>query len=290
MTRIVDSLAEISAPYDALLCDLWGCVHDGIRPFPAAVAALQSYRAGGGKVILVTNAPRQGSAVRAQLDTMGLPHDAYDDIASSGDAARAAMYRGAVGGKVWFMGEPHDEVFFEPMPEIDSPVQITRVPLDKAEGIVCTGPFNPLADPADLRPQLLFAKQKGLKLLCANPDLVVDRGEVREWCAGEVARLYEEMGGECLYFGKPHPAIYDRARLRLAALGPVPGLERLLAIGDGIHTDIQGALGEDIDSLFITGGLAGAATKTTDQPDPDALAAFVAGAQITPTFAMGLLR
>jgi len=290
MTRIIDRLDEISAPYDVLLCDLWGCVHDGVRPYPAAVAALQAFRATGGKVILVTNAPRQRSAVRAHLDEMGLPADAYDDIASSGDAARAAMYRGAVGEKVWFMGEPHDEVFFEPMALVEDPVEITRVSLDAAEGIVCTGPFDALADPAELRPQLLYAKQKGLKLLCANPDIVVDRGDVREWCAGAVARLYTEMGGESLYFGKPHPAIYDLARARLAALGKVPGPERILAIGDGIHTDIQGALGEDIDSLFITGGLAAEETKTSQQPDPQALEALVSREMITPTFAAGFLR
>ena len=290
MTRIIDRLDEISAPYDVLLCDLWGCVHDGVRPYPAAVAALQAFRATGGKVILATNAPRQRSAVRAHLDEMGLPADAYDDIASSGDAARAAMYRGAVGEKVWFMGEPHDEVFFEPMALVEDPVEITRVSLDAAEGIVCTGPFDALADPAELRPQLLYAKQKGLKLLCANPDIVVDRGDVREWCAGAVARLYTEMGGESLYFGKPHPAIYDLARARLAALGKLPGPERILAIGDGIHTDIQGALGEDIDSLFITGGLAAEETKTSQQPDPQALEALVSREMITPTFAAGFLR
>ncbi|GKY86994.1 TIGR01459 family HAD-type hydrolase [Sinisalibacter aestuarii] len=290
MTRIVETLAEISQPYDVLLCDLWGCVHDGIRPFPAAVAALQKFRAGGGTVILVTNAPRQRSAVQAQLDRMDLPRDSYDDIASSGDAARAAMYRGAAGEKVWFMGEPHDEVFFEPMQLIENPVEITRVPLDEAEGIICTGPFDPLANPADLRPHLLYAKQKGLKLLCANPDLVVDRGEVREWCAGEIARIYTEMGGESLYFGKPHPAIYDLARARLAALGIAPDNSRILAVGDGIHTDIQGALGEDIDSLFVTGGLAADETKTSQQPDPAALDAFIQREMVTPTYASGFLR
>jgi HAD superfamily hydrolase (TIGR01459 family) len=290
MTRIVDTLAEISEPYDVLLCDLWGCVHDGIAPLPAAVAALQRYRAGGGTVILVTNAPRQRSAIAAQFDEMGLPSDAYDDIASSGDAARAAMFRGAVGNKVWFMGEPRDEVFFEPMQLVDDPVEIARVPLDEAEGIVCTGPFDPLADPADLRPQLLYAKHKGLKLLCANPDIVVDRGDVREWCAGAVARLYTEMGGESQYFGKPHPAIYDLARARLAVLGASTDNSRILAIGDGIHTDIQGALGEDIDSLFITGGLAAAATKTAQNPDPAALDAFIQREMITPTYASGFLR
>ncbi len=290
MTRIIERLDEISAPYDVLLCDLWGCVHDGIRPLPEAVAALQRFRASGGTVILVTNAPRQRSAVRAQLDEMGLPRDSWDDIASSGDAARVAMYRGTVGEKVWFMGEPRDEVFFEPATLVENPVEITRVPLEEAEGIVCTGPFDPLADPADLRPQLLYAKQKGLKLLCANPDIVVDRGDVREWCAGAVAALYTEMGGESLYFGKPHPAIYDLVRARLAALGKASDNTRMLAVGDGIRTDIQGAQGEDLDSVFITGGLAAQATGTDRQPDPAALDSFVAEEMVTPTFAMGFLR
>ena len=136
----------------------------------------------------------------------------------------------------------------------------------------------------------LYAKTKGMKLLCANPDIVVDRGETREWCAGALAQLYTEMGGESLYFGKPHPPVYDLARRRLAELGTDIPDNRILAIGDGIGTDIRGALGEDLDSVFITGGLAARETGTDRQPDPDALKEFVAGAQITPTFAMGFLR
>ena len=292
MTRIVETLAEISEPYDALLCDLWGCVHDGERPLPDAVAALRTFRAAGTnrRVILITNAPRQKTVVAAELDRLGLPRDTWDDIASSGDTARAAMFRGAVGAKVWFIGEPRDDVFFEPLADITDAVAIERVALEQAEGIVCTGPFDAQADPEVLRPQLLLAKQKGLKLLCANPDVVVDRGELREWCAGAVARLYDEMGGESLYFGKPQPAIYDLARTRLANVGGTIDPSRILAIGDGIRTDIKGALGEDLDSLFITGGLAAAETGTTRQPDPDKLEKFIASEMVTPTFAAGFLR
>jgi ribonucleotide monophosphatase NagD (HAD superfamily) len=141
-----------------------------------------------------------------------------------------------------------------------------------------------------LRPELLYAKAKGMKLLCANPDIVVDRGETREWCAGAIARLYTEMGGESLYFGKPHPPIYDLGRRRLAELGKPVEAPRILAVGDGIHTDIQGAQGEDIDSLFITGGLAASETRTARQPDAAALEALVAREMITPTYAMGFLR
>lgn len=290
MTRIITSLAEISHGYDALFVDLWGCVHDGVRALPAACAALSAYRAAGGAVVLVTNSPRPRGDVERQLRHFGVPADAWDAIATSGDSARAAMFRGAVGQRVWFVGQPQETLFFEPLRLIETPVEITCVPLDEAEGIVCTGPFDPLADPAVMRPQLLYAKQKRLKLLCANPDIVVDRGEVREWCAGALARLYTEMGGESLYFGKPHPPIYDLARRRLAALGRDVEAARILAIGDGAQTDISGAMGEDIDSLFISGGLAAAETATSDQPDPVALTAYLERENVAPTYAIGFLR
>ena len=291
MTRIIPALSEISAQYDALFVDLWGCVHDGVTAYPEAIAALQAYRKSGGIVILVTNSPKPREGVAAQLGQFGVPADAYDSIASSGDSARSAMFRGMVGEKVYFMGEwTRDSGFFDPIEIINDPAQITRVPLQEAQGIVCCGPFDPMADPAVNRADFLYAKQKGMKLLCANPDIVVDRGKVREWCAGALAALYTEMGGESLYFGKPHPPIYDLARRRLNALANKVDSSRILAIGDGIHTDIQGAQGEDIDSLFITGGLAASETKTKDQPDADALEAFVTKQMITPTYAIGRLR
>ena len=261
MTRLITALTDISDKYDALFVDLWGCVHDGVRALPDAVAALQSYRAQGGTVVLVTNSPRARGGVEKQLDGFGVPRDAWDTIATSGDSARAAMFQGVVGEKVWFIGQPFDDRFFDPLHLIENPVPITRVPLEEAEGIVCIGPFDPHSDPADLRPQFLYAKQKGLKLLCANPDIVVDRGEVREWCAGALARLYTEMGGTSLYFGKPHPPIY-----------------------------VAGAMGEDIDSLFISGGLAANETKTSHQPDEAALTAYLSKENASPTYTIGFLR
>jgi ribonucleotide monophosphatase NagD (HAD superfamily) len=164
------------------------------------------------------------------------------------------------------------------------------VPLEQATGIVCMGPQDSMADPETMRPQFLMAKQMGLKLLCANPDIVVDRGDIREWCAGALAQLYTEMGGESLYFGKPHPPIYDLARRRLFGLGVDVPDSAILAIGDGVITDIKGAMGEDIDSLFISGGLAAAETKTVTQPDPDLLAAYLEAEQSNPTFTIGHLR
>lgn len=289
MTQIITNLSDIAHSYDALFVDLWGCVHDGKTPFADAVAALVAYRRSGGKVVLVTNAPRHRSAVEAQLSQIGVDPAAWDSIATSGDSARAAMFRGAVGEKVYFLGWDQDLSFFDPMRLIENPVPITRVPLDQAEGIVCCGPADPHADPSAHRGELLYAKQKGLKLLCANPDIVVDRGGVREWCAGALAQIYTEMGGESLYFGKPHPPIYDLARRRLAQIADVAD-DRILCIGDGPHTDILGAVGEGLDSLFITGGIAAAETRTRQQPDPQALTDYLAQQQLSPPFAIGFLR
>ena len=291
MTQIISALDQISDRYKALFVDLWGCVHNGITAYPEAVAALKAYRDQGGKVVLVTNSPKPRAGVAEQLKQFNVPADCYDTIATSGDSARSAMFRGAVGEKVYFMGEwERDAGFFEPLKILEHPIHIERVPLDEAEGIVCCGPFDPMADPAVNRPDFLYAKQKGLKLLCANPDIVVDRGEVREWCAGALAKLYTEMGGESLYFGKPHPPIYDLARRRLHALGTDVPDDEILAIGDGPHTDIAGAMGEGIDSLFISGGLAAAETKTSHHPDPDSLSDYILKEKINPTYTIGRLR
>lgn len=290
MTQIITSLAEISDRYDALFCDLWGCVHDGLTPFDEAIAAMQAFRVKGGTVMLVTNAPRPHEPVRRQLESIGVPEDAYDGIATSGDSARAAMFSGAVGENVYFIGQPQDQVFFSPLELIENPVTITQVPVEEADGIVCCGPFDSLADLEVMRPQFLLAKNKGLKLLCANPDIVVDRGDTREWCAGALAQLYTELGGESLYFGKPHPPIYDLARHRLDALGKSIPDHRILCVGDGVLTDIDGALGEELDSLFITGGLAARETKTENQPDPTALEAYLANEMMQPTYSIGKLR
>jgi HAD superfamily hydrolase (TIGR01459 family) len=257
---------------------------------PEAVAALQSYRAHGGTVVLVTNSPRPRVGVEAQLKHFGVPDDAWDSIATSGDSARAAMFQSVVGKRVYFIGLPHDLPFFDPIHVVSNPVEITRVALDEAEGIVCTGPFDGTVDPTVLLPDLRLAQRNGLKLLCANPDLVVDRGTRREWCAGAVAQLYQEIGGQSLYFGKPHAPIYDLARKRLEALGKSLPNAAILAIGDGAQTDISGARDAGIDALFITGGLAAQETLTRQQPDPIALADYLDNQSVAPAFSIGFLR
>ncbi len=290
MVQIVEHLSDISDRYDAVFCDVWGCLHDGVTAFPEAVEALRAFRRKGGAVVLLTNAPRPRADVARQLVQFHTPDDCWDTIATSGDSARVAMFEGIIGDRVWFMGKDYDLTFFEPPAIVPNPIAVRRVGLDEATGIACLGPFDAHADPSVNRPEFLYAKQKGLTLLCANPDIIVDRGEQREWCAGALAQLYTEMGGESLYFGKPHPPVYTLARQRLAQIREGVPDGRILCIGDGIHTDIKGALGEDLDSLYITGGLARAETGTRRQPEPELLDTHVASVQMSPTYAIGYLR
>ena len=289
MSKIIQSLSQIGADYDVLFCDLWGCLHNGKQPYPAAVAALQAFRAGGGKVVLMTNAPRPNQFVIAQLDRMGVPRDAWDIVVSSGDAAQEAMFAGAVGRKVWHIGTEKDDGFFDDIPgEFADAPPIHRVSLEEAEGIVATGPFDELTEtPGDYHDRLMAARDRGLPMLCANPDVIVDMGETRIYCAGALAEYYEGLGGQSLYFGKPHPPIYDRAR-RLLDLGPDA---RLLAIGDGVFTDVKGALDQGIDALFVTGGLAADALgPDVENPDLALLLDWLGGHALAPQYSIGRLR
>jgi len=296
MTEILRSLADLAGRYDAVFCDLWGCLHNGKTAFPAAVAALRAYRAAGGVVVLVTNSPRPTSNVIVQLDGFGVPRDAWDVIATSGDAAQMGMLSGGVGRRVHHIGAPKDEVFFTDFAAdlaayAASQPPITRVALKDAEGIVCTGLTDDQTEtPEDYRAALLLGKTLGLPMLCANPDIIVDMGDKRLYCAGALAQAYEAMGGIALYFGKPHPPIYDLARRRLAQVSDKSD-PQILCIGDGFGTDIQGGIGEGLDTLFITGGLeADSFGPDVENPDPDLLTQWLGAQKLSPSFAMGRLR
>ena len=291
MTRIINTFSEISANYDAVFCDLWGCLHNGQRPFAAAVSALETFRDAGGFVLLLTNSPRPKASVEIQLDGIGVPRDLNHEVATSGDSARSALASGAFGTDVFHIGPDRDAPFFasDDIPEL---AKINRVPLDRAQSIVCTGLFDDQTEtPEDYAAIFLEAKNRGLDLLCANPDIVVDHGDKRIYCAGALAKAYTERGGASHYFGKPHAPIYELARNRLTtALGRVIDAKRILCIGDGIGTDILGAVNEDLDSLFISGGLAAAETDTNPQPDPEKLDIFLQLHKMTPTATIGHLR
>ncbi|MEM8793426.1 MAG: TIGR01459 family HAD-type hydrolase [Pseudomonadota bacterium] len=283
---VISSLADIAGDYDAILCDLWGCYHNGITPYQAAVDACRSVRSAGGTVVLLTNAPRPAPHVKSFLDKIGSPEDSYDAIVSSGAACQAALTSGRHGTAFYYLGPDRDlhmltGVGLEPTPEAE------------ADAVLCTGLVDEwnedLEDYAELLGRL---RNRNLPLLCANPDIVVDRGEQRFWCAGALARLYGEIGGEVLYFGKPHRPIYERAMEVLAeTAGREIPAQRVLAIGDGPATDVKGGCTFGLDTLFVTGGLAlGELGPDPERPDPALLDDYLATQGLNPRYAIGRLR
>jgi HAD superfamily hydrolase (TIGR01459 family) len=242
-------LSALSRQFPVWLCDVWGVVHDGLTPIPSAVAALQKHRAQGGKVILITNAPRPSSYVVKHLDEMGVAKSAYDAIVSSGDVTRKLMTVHEQGG-LYHLGPEIDVVLFKGL-------SVKRVELEQATAVLCTGLLDERVETAtDYLPLLTRMKSLGLTMICANPDKVVRKGDVIVPCAGALAEAYEEIGGKVLMAGKPFAPIYDTA-LELAG-----GHNRaeVMAIGDGPETDIKGALANDLACLFITGGINTSAT------------------------------
>lgn len=284
MTRIIERLDEVSAGYDVLFCDLWGCLHNGLRAYPAAVEALRRFRAAGGAVALMSNAPRVATATAAQIKGMGAPRDCYDVIVTSGDATRAAMTSGAMPARVEYVGPDRDLPLFDGAP-------VSAVPREEAEGVVVTGFRDDSNEtPDDYLPAMRDWLARGWTMYCANPDIMVDRGETRAWCGGAIAARYGEMGGAVVQTGKPHRPIYD---LGFAEARALTGKEapRALMIGDGVLTDVQGAANVGIDCLFVTGGLAAAdVSDDPERPDPARLDAFLARHGLAPAFAIGRLR
>lgn len=286
MTEIIDALADVSGAYDAVLCDLWGVYHNGVAPHGAAVAALRAYRERGGIVVLLTNAPRPDFSVAAQLARMGAPEDSHDLIVTSGDATVEALKTGDFGARAYHIGPRRDHDLFDGL-------AIERVPLAEADFILCSGLFDDSTEsPDDYTETCRIARERGLVMVCANPDIVVDRGARRIWCGGALARAYERAGGEARYFGKPHRPIYDLAIARIeAATGRALDRARILAIGDGPATDVTGAAANGMDCLFIAGGLGAEELLETDGTlEPETLAPWLAAREIAPRKALAFLR
>lgn len=285
MTTIIESLDRIAGDYDAVLCDLWGCYHDGIRAYPAAMAALRRFRARGGAVILLTNAPRPAPSVEKFLAHIGAEPDTWDAIVSSGEACQKALTSGVYGSRFHYVGPERD---FHMLTEAG----LAPAPLEEAGAILCTGLRDDRTEaPEDYAAEMDAWAARGLTLLCANPDIVVDRGNERLWCAGAIAQRYEAAGGDVLWFGKPHPPVYQRCREVLDELGrPAPD-RRILAIGDGILTDVAGADRQGLDCLFISGGLAAEEVGTDPEaPDPARLTDWLAAHGASPRYTIGRLR
>ncbi len=288
MTRIITSFREIASDFDVLFFDVWGCLHNGVKPYPKAIEGLMEYKANGGTVVLLTNSPRPGHITTKQINSIGVVRDSWDIIVTSGDTAQHSLFRGDVGENIYHIGTENEYPFFQHGLNHNNSTIINRVPLHEAEGIVCTGPFDESLDnPSDYLPDLEVALTKGLKLLCANPDLEVYRGERKVICAGAIAQQYDKIGGEVLLFGKPRPEIYDLACNRSENI--VENLEknRILCVGDGPLTDITGAIQNGYASLFVTGGLAKKETGTSLHPDPEKLNRFLKHTGLRPDYAIG---
>jgi HAD superfamily hydrolase (TIGR01459 family) len=245
----VEGLQSLAESYDLVLCDVWGVLHNGVKAYEAASDALTRFRAKGGRVVLVSNAPRPGASVGTQLDGFQVPRSAYDAIVTSGDLTRLAIQE-RIDRIVHHIGPPRD------MP-IYNGLDVRFGSIGEADYVVCSGFDNDEEETVeDYRPQLEAMRRRNLLMVCANPDLIVERGHMILPCAGTIALAYEEMGGEVFYAGKPHRPVYERA---LAVASDLAGhaipKERVLAIGDAIRTDIAGAVGFGIDALMIARGI-----------------------------------
>jgi len=271
---VIERFEPLARAYDVLLCDVWGVVHNGVAAFAEAGDALTRFRAAGGTVILITNAPRPGAAVQKILDGLGVPCSAYDAITSSGDVTRGII-EARPAQRVFHIGPPRDRPIF-------AGLDVTFAPVETADYAVCSGLFDDTIEtPEDYREMLAFMRQRSLFMVCANPDIFVERGETLVYCAGALADAYVALGGEALYCGKPHTPIYETALGQAAALrgGEVPPRARVLAIGDSVRTDLAGAAAFGVDCLFVISGLHAGEVGSRETPDPAGLSAlFAAGA------------
>jgi len=257
MTAPVPTLGgfrEIADAYDLILCDVWGVLHDGTRRHGAASEALMRFRAMPGerprRVVLVSNAPRPWAGVQTILDGYGVPRDAYDAILTSGDLTRSLIAQHP-GERVHHLGPERDAGIFEDL-------DLTLVPAADAQRVVCTGLFDDDTETAaDYADTLADIHARGVPMICANPDLVVERAGRLIPCAGVIAAAYEDLGGAVVYAGKPHRPVYEEALRRAAGLdGDAPVVRsRTIMVGDAIRTDIAGASGFGIPSLLVARGI-----------------------------------
>jgi len=285
---LIAGLAELAGRYDGLLVDLWGCLHNGVVAYGAAVDALQRYRGAGGRVVLVSNAPRRNDAVLHQLAGFGVPSDAFDAVMTAGEALRleiaeaADPWYAALGRRFYHIGTERDANLLEGLG-----FRRSAEPGD-ADFVLCCGIRASRETLEGFGPELDDCLAAGLPLASANPDRFVLRGESREICAGTLAAHYAMRGGSVRQEGKPFPAIYRRCRDLMGGIAP----ERVLALGDGIETDILGAAGAGIDALWVTGGLPahfwGLAPEAP--PPQDRVLAACAEHRVRPVGVMPLLR
>lgn len=266
MIDLNEHFAALAPNYDVVLSDVWGVMHNGAVASPDASDALSRYRAAGGIVVFITNAPRPGQNVIRQLDHFGVSRDAYDGIVSSGDVTRGVIAK-RPGQTVYHIGPDRNLAIFKG-------TDVRFAPPESADYVICSGLFDDTTEgPEDYRERLTAIRQRNLFMVCANPDVVVEVGDKLLYCAGAVADLYGQLGGEVLYAGKPHAPIYDQALgIAKQIRGKPADLSRVIAIGDSVRTDLKGARAYGIDCLFVTAGIHAEEFGHRDAPDPVAVA------------------
>jgi len=278
--QLAAGLSDLAPRYDVLLCDVWGVIHNGRESFPVACAALARFRAERGPVILISNSPRPCGPVIEQLDGLGVPRAAWSHIVTSGDATRLLLAE-RTPGPAWKIGPDRDDTLYEGLGlEFTDP--------DHACFISVTGPYDDETDePADYRDRFIAAVARGLPMICANPDLVVQRGERLIYCGGALAQLYESLGGRVIMAGKPYPAIYELSlTMANGALGHPADPARVLCIGDGLPTDIRGANARGLDVLFVASGIHGAETVGPEGLNAPAVADLLHQAGLSANYAI----
>ena len=290
--RQISGLSEISDGYDAILCDIWGVLHNGVASFAAASEALVSFRRRAGAVVLISNAPRPSPPIQGQVLKLGVSPEAFDSVVTSGDVTIGLM-QAQVGDQVLHIGPERDLSLLDAVAEATG-ARPKLVPLEDAQFVLCTGLRNDDSDTLeDYEPELRAMSIRGLTMICANPDIVIHRGDTLIYCAGALARRYEELGGPVIYAGKPYAPIYDRALALAEQIRGAPvDKRRVLAIGDGMRTDIQGASRAGLDVLFVTGGIHRSLHKETlESPaDPIELQRLYGENAVWPVAAIPVLR
>ena len=237
-TKLIKGLSQIQSKYDAFLIDLWGVVHNGVQLYPRAIDVLKNLNALNKKFVLLSNAPRPSKSVEKYLLNLKMDRVFLKNIFTSGEAALQTLKKNVYGKKFCHIGPQRDK-------DLIFGLEKNQTSLEKSDFILCTGFFENEEESLDYYKNLL-SKYTKLKMICTNPDLIVHRGSKTEYCAGTLASIFEKLGGKVVYFGKPHPEIYDFC---------IKKKETILVVGDNIRTDIIGANNMNFDSLFVTHGI-----------------------------------
>jgi HAD superfamily hydrolase (TIGR01459 family) len=286
---ILPGMGAVADRYDGFILDLWGTIHDGIRPWDGAIECMAALKQRGKRILLLSNAPRRSHLAIARMDEMGIPRDTYDGVLTSGEAAQNALaartdeWHRRLGQRAYLLGPPQDDSALEDVPHERAEE------LAAADYIVNVGVRRRSDGLADYEGFLRDAAARKLPMICCNPDLEVLRGDDRELCAGALARRFEELGGDCYYHGKPHAPIYAESLKRLGIADP----RRVVGVGDALRTDVAGAAAFGMDSVFVasTGILArDLGIAPFENPDSAALARLCAADGTFPTAAVSALR